>query len=74
MASTDARAVPIKAQAYRLQFPLYKSDGTLITGASGLDSEISKDAGTFADCTNEVTEVATNSGHYYIDFTTTETN
>lgn len=74
MASTDARPVPIKNTAYRLTFPIYKSDGTLITGAAGLDSEVSKDAGTFADCTNEATEIATSSGVYYLDLTSTEMN
>lgn len=74
MASTDARPVPIKNTAYRLTFPIYKSDGTLITGAAGLDSEVSKDAGTFADCTNEATEIATSSGVYYLDVTSTEMN
>lgn len=74
MASTDARPVPIKNTAYRVTFPLYKSDGTLITGAASLDSEVSKDAGTFADCTNEATEIATSSGVYYLDLTSTEMN
>ena len=74
MASTDALPVPQKNVAYRLTFPIYKSDGTLITGATGLDSEVSKDAGTFADCTNEATEIATSSGVYYLDLTSTEMN
>ena len=74
MASTDARPVPIKNTAYRLTFPIFKSDGTLITAAAGLDSEVSKDAGTFADCTNEATEIATSSGIYYLDLTSTEMN
>lgn len=74
MAYTDARPLPIKNTAYRLTFPIYKSDGTLITGAAGLDSEVSKDAGTFADCTNEATEIATSSGVYYLDLSSTEMN
>jgi len=74
MASTDARPVPIKNTAYRLTFGIYKSDGTLITGATGLDSEVSKDGGTFSDCTNEATEIATSSGVYYLDLTSTEMN
>ena len=74
MASTDARPLPIKNTAYRLTFPIYKSDGTLITAAAGLDSEVSKDAGTFADCTSEATEIATSSGVYYLDLTSTEMN
>lgn len=74
MASTDARPIPIKNTAYRVTFPILDADGDLVTGASSLDSEISKDAGTFADCTNEATEIATSSGMYYLDLTSTEMN
>lgn len=74
MASTDAKPVPQKNVAYRITFPILDADGDLVTGASGLDSEISKDAGTFADCTNEATEIATSSGVYYLDLTSTEMN
>lgn len=72
MASTDARPVPIKNTAYRVVFPIFDADGDLVTGATGLDSEVSKDQGTFADCTNEATEIATASGMYYLDLTSTE--
>lgn len=74
MASTDARPIPIKNTAYRVTFPIFDADGDLVTGATGLDSEVSKDAGTFADCTNEATEIATSSGMYYLDLTSTEMN
>jgi hypothetical protein len=74
MASTDARPVPQKNVAYRVTFPIFDADGDLVTGATGLDSEVSKDGGTFADCTNEATEIATNSGMYYLDLTSTEMN
>lgn len=74
MASTDARPIPIKNTAYRVTFPILDADGDLVTGASGLDSEVSKDAGTFVDCTNEATEIATASGMYYLDLTSTEMN
>lgn len=74
MASTDARPVPQKNVAYRVTFPIFDADGDLVTGATGLDSEVSKDGGTFADCTNEATEIATNSGLYYLDLTSTEMN
>jgi hypothetical protein len=74
MASTDARPVPIKNTAFRAVFPIYDADGDLVTGATGLDSEVSKDQGTFADCTNEATEIATSSGMYYLDLTSTEMN
>lgn len=72
MASTDSTAIPIKAQAYRVVFPIFDADGDLVTGATGLDSEVSKDQGTFTDCTNEATEIATSSGIYYLDLTGTE--
>lgn len=74
MASTDARPVPIKNTAFRAIFPILDADGDLVTGATGLDSEVSKDQGTFADCTNEATEIATSSGMYYLDLTSTEMN
>lgn len=74
MASTDARPVPQKNVAYRVTFPIFDADGDLVTGATGLDSEVSKDGGTFADCTNEATEIATSSGMYYLDLTSTEMN
>ncbi len=74
MASGDARPVPLKNTAYRVYFPILDADGDLVTGATGLDSEISKDGGTFTDCTSEATEVATSSGMYYLELTSTEMN
>lgn len=74
MASTDARPLPIKNTAYRAVFPILDADGDLVTGAAALDSEISKDQGTFTDCTNEATEIATSSGLYYLDISSTEMN
>lgn len=74
MASTDAKLVPTKNTAYRVTFPILDADGDLVTGATGLDSEVSKDAVTFADCTNEAAEIATSSGMYYLDLTSTEMN
>lgn len=74
MASTDATAIPVKNQAYRVTFPIWDADGDLVTGATGLDSEISKDGGTFTDCTNEATEIATSSGVYFLDLSSTEMN
>lgn len=72
MAASDARPVPRKAVAYRVTFPILDADGDLVTAAATLDSEISKDGGTFADCTNEATEIATSSGMYFLDLTSTE--
>lgn len=74
MASTDAVPVPRKNVAYRVTFPILDADGDLVTGAAGLDSEVSKDGGTFADCTSEATEIATSSGVYFLDLTATEMN
>lgn len=74
MASTDARPVPIKNTAMRIYFAIVDADGDLVTGATGLDSEVSKDGGTFADCTNEATEIATSSGVYYLELSSTEMN
>jgi len=74
MASTDARPIPQKNAAYRVTFPIFDADGDLVTGAADLDSEVSKDGGTFADCTNEATEIATNSGMYYLDLIDSEMN
>jgi len=59
-------------------FPILKNDGTLITGASGLDSEIDAFAdGTapdgFTDCTNEATEIGS-TGQYYLSLTQSEMN
>lgn len=74
MASGDATAIPVKNQAYRISFPILDADGDLVTGATGLDSEVSKDGGTFADVTAEATEIATSSGMYFLDLTAAEMN
>ena len=73
MASTDARLIPYKNAAWRVTFPILDADGDTVTGATALDSEISKDGGAFADCTNEATEIGS-SGIYYLDLTSTEMN
>lgn len=73
MASGDARPVPQKNVAYRVYFEIRKKDGTLITTWAGMDSEVSKDGGSFTDCTNEATEIGT-TGVGYIDLTSTEMN
>jgi hypothetical protein len=74
MASTDAKILPIKNQAYRVTFPIMDADGDLVTAATALDSEVSKDGGTFVDCTSEATEIATGSGIYFLDLTAAEMN
>lgn len=74
MAASDATPFPIKNQAYRVIFPILDADGDLVSGAASLDSEVSKDCGTFTDCTNEATEIATSSGMYYLDLSSDEIN
>ena len=74
MASGDARPFPKKGVAYRVTFPIFDNDGDLVSGAAGLDSEISKDGGTFVDVTAEATQIATASGMYFLDLTATEMN
>ena len=74
MAATDARPIPRKNAAYRVTFPIFDADGDLVSGAAGLDSEVSLDGAAFADCTNEATEIATASGVYFIDLTAVEMN
>lgn len=68
MASTDARPVPRKNTAFRVTFPIYDASGNLDTGASTLDSEVSKDGAAFADATNEA--VGIGNGFYYLDLDT----
>lgn len=71
-ASTDASPRPLYGVAYRVYFPIFDATGALVTGATSPDSEVSKDGGTFADATNEATELATASGMYYLDLTASE--
>jgi hypothetical protein len=68
----NALPYPVYGLPYVVAFPILDADGDLVTGASGLDSEISKNGDTFADCTNEATEMATSSGTYYLSLTGTE--
>ena len=74
MSSGDALPIPRKNVAYRITFPILDADGDLVTGATALDSEVSKDGGTYTDCTNEATEIAANSGMYFLDLTADEMN
>lgn len=69
----DAHDFCIYASRHRLVFPLLDADGDLVMGASTPDCERSIDMGTFADCSNEMTEIATSSGMYYLDLIATET-
>ncbi len=74
MASGDATPFPKKNVAYRVTFPIFDNDGDLVTAAAALDSQISKDGGTFVAVTVEATEIATSSGMYFLDLTATEMN
>ncbi len=66
---------PAKKNAiFDLQFPMYDADGDLVTSAAALDTEVSQDGGTFADATNEATEIATASGCYKVQLTAAEMN
>jgi len=68
-----------KNLATYVTFPIQKNDGTYITSAAGLDSELNYwDDGnapqaTFTDCTNEATEIGT-TGIYYLSITQAEMN
>ncbi len=57
-----------------LVFPIYDNIGDLVTAAAALDSERSIDQGTFTDCTNEATEIATASAVYSLVLTQAEIN
>jgi hypothetical protein len=72
MAASDAKATAYFGVAHRLYYSIIGANGQPLTGAAGLDSEVSKDGGTFADCTNEATEIAVASGIYFLDLTATE--
>lgn len=68
----NACPFPIYAAPFGVVFPMLDADGDLITGATTPDAEVSKNGDTFADCTNESTEIATASGMYYLLLTATE--
>lgn len=63
---------PVYGLPYTVIFPIFDADGDLVTGAADLDSEVSKNGDTYADCTNEATEIATSSGTYYLTLTAAE--
>ena len=73
MAASDALPIPRKNVAMRVTFGIFDADGDLVTGATGLDSEVSKDGGSFTDATSEATEIGS-TGIYYLDLTSTEMN
>jgi len=62
---------PIYGLPYTISFPILDADGDPVSGAAGLDSEISKNGDTPAHCTNEAAEIGS-SGTYYLTLTGTE--
>lgn len=71
-AGTNILPFPIYGAAMRIAFPWLDADGDLVAGVAGADALISKDAGEFAACTNEATEIITDSGMHYLDLTGAE--
>lgn len=62
----NALPYPIYGAPFTIVFPILDADGDPVSGASGLDSEVSLNGDTFADVTtNEATEIGS-SGIYYL--------
>lgn len=68
----SALPYPVYGVPFGIVISILDADGDPVTGATGLDSEVSKNGDTFADCTNEATEIATSSGMYYLLLTAAE--
>lgn len=68
----NALPYPVYGVPWGVVYPLLDADGDLVTGATTPDAERSLNGDTFADCTNESTEIATNSGMYYLLLTAAE--
>jgi len=66
----------VKNANQRVVFPILDADGDPVTGAAAdtPDSEYSLDGATFVDCSDEIHEIATASGIYYLDLLAGETN
>ena len=71
MAAGNANIVPIKGAAYRLYFPWFKTDGTLLAGATITLSSISKDGGNLGATNGTITQIQT-SGIYFLDLVAAE--
>ncbi len=67
----NALPYPVYAQSWTVVFPLLDAAGSPISPSSP-DSERSLNGDTFADCTNEATEIATTSGICYLALTAAE--
>jgi hypothetical protein len=70
-ARNNALPYPVYGLAWTVGFPLLDADGDPVSPSSP-DSEVSKNFDTYADCTNEATEVATSSGTCYLTLTAAE--
>ena len=68
----NALPYPVYGAPWAVTFPMLDADGDLVTGATTPDAERSLNGDTFADCTNESVEIATNSGVYYLLLTGAE--
>lgn len=67
----NALPYPIYGAPFVIVFPFLDADGDPTASVStGLDAEISKNGDTFADCSNETTEIGR--GMYYLSLTGTE--
>lgn len=71
--SHAALPYPVKGCRFTLLVPYRNSSGAP-TDPTTPDTEISKDAGSFADCTEEVTTISGSNGMGYITLTGDETN
>ncbi len=67
----NALPYPCYAIPWGVVFPILDADGDPVTGATGLDSEVSLNGDAFADCTNEATEIGS-TGMYYLLLTSAE--
>jgi hypothetical protein len=68
----NALPYPMYGLAWTIVYPFLDADGDLVSAATTPDAERSLNGDTFADCTNESTEIATNSGVYYLTLTAAE--
>lgn len=66
------RPIPHRNEAFTVYFTIRDSQGNLVAGATGLDSERSLDGGSFLDCTNEAQNIG--QGFYWLDLTAAEMN
>lgn len=72
MAASHVREFHRRNAPRRIYFFTFDTAGAVVAALTTPDTEISKDGGAFADCTNEATAVS--DGLQYIDLTATETN